>query len=87
MNTDIKQKILKDFMARVNKLTVGRSTSDKYFGKVTLKKSADYTKGINKFLGRTGYGTRKFSVSGSRTIKNGSYTLTGLRAKLEAAIA
>lgn len=74
------------FMTRVNKLTLGRSTSDGHFGRVTLKKSADMTKGLknyNAFLGRHGYGTRKFSVSGSQVINNGSYTLKSLRAKLQ----
>lgn len=81
------ENILKSFITRVNKLTVGRSTKDKFYGKVTLVKSADYSKGYNEYLGRSGYGTRKFSVSGSKMIANGKYTLGGLRAKLEAAIA
>lgn len=74
---------INEFMTRVNKLTLGRSTSDGQFGRVTLKKSADHSKGRNAFLGRTGYGTRKFAVSGSQMISNGSYTLSGLRAKLQ----
>lgn len=81
-NTKMTNKI-NAFMTRVNKLTLGRSTSDERFGRVTLKKSADMTKGYNAFLGRRGYGTRKFSVSGSQVIPNGSYSLSGLRTKLQ----
>lgn len=73
---------INEFLTRVNKLTLGRSTADETFGSVTLKKSADYTRGHNAFLGRSGYGTRKFSVSKSQVIPSGSYTLAGLRAKL-----
>jgi hypothetical protein len=78
--------ILDSFMTRVNKLTVGRSTKDKFYGKVTLIKAADYSKGYCDSLKRTGYGTRKFAVSGSKMIANGAYTLGGLRKKLTAAI-
>ena len=78
--------ILDSFMTRVNKLTVGRSTKDKFYGKVTCIKSADYSKGYCEALNRSGYGTRKFSVSGSKMIANGAYTLGGLRKKLTAAI-
>ena len=79
--------ILDSFMSNVNKLTLGRSTKDKFYGKVTLIKSADHSRGKCEALNRTGYGTRKFSVSGSKMIHNGSYTLGGLRAKLTEAIA
>lgn len=90
MNIAMQNTILKDFMSRVNKLVVGKSTADKFYGKVTLKKAADHSK-FNPVINRTGItstgsGTRKFSVSGSRMIPNGSYTLTGLRAKLTSAI-
>jgi hypothetical protein len=86
MSKAMQEYILKDFMTRVNKLTVGRSTKDKFYGKVTCIKSADYGKGFNCYLNRTGYGTRKFSVSGSKIISNGAYTLGGLRKKLTGAI-
>ena len=87
MKKNTQEKILASFISRVNKLTVGRSTSDKFYGTVTLVQSADYSRGRNDFLGRMGYGTRKFSVSGSKMISNGKYTLAGLRTKLQAAIA
>lgn len=77
---------LNTFMDRVNKLTVGRSTSDDKFGRVTLKKAADTKRGYNAFLKRNGYGTRKFAVTKSALIPNGSYTLGGLRKKLTAAV-
>lgn len=90
MNTTIQKQILKDFMSRVNKLTLGRTTYDKFYGKVKLIKSADHSK-FNPVCNRsgmtsTGCGTRKFSVSNSHLIPNGSYTLTGLRSKLAEAI-
>lgn len=82
--------LFKKFMARVNKLTLGRSTADQIYGSVTLIKSADHRK-YNSTYNRTGitsngHGTRKFSVSNSHLIPNGSYTLTGLRSKLAEAI-
>ena len=86
MNTTQKYR-LNSFMSRVNKLTLGRSTKDKFYGKVTLIKSADHSRGKCEALNRTGMGTRKFSVSGSKMIRNGAYTLNGLRAKLTEAIA
>ena len=86
MNTT-QEYILDSFMSRVNKLSVGRSTKDKFYGKVTCIKPADYSKGFNTYLNRTGYGTRKFALAGSKMIANGSYTLSGLRKKLTAAIA
>ena len=85
-NKDIQKSILNSFLTKVNKLTVGRRTKDKFYGTVTLRKAADYSKGHNSFLNRSGYGTRRFSVSGSKFIKNGSYTLGGLRKALTAAI-
>lgn len=85
-NTATQEKILKSFMSNVNKLSVGRSTTDKYYGKVTLIKSADHSKAYNKYCNRTGYGTRKFSVARSMMIPNGCYTLGGLRSKLDSAI-
>lgn len=78
--------ILDSFMSRVNKLTVGRSTKDKFYGKVTLIKSADNSRGKCEALNRTGYGTRKFSVSESKMIANGKYTLKGIRNALLNAI-
>ena len=86
MSKAMQEYILKDFMTRVNKLSVGRSTKDKFYGKVTCIRSADYGRGYNCYLDRTGYGTRKFAVSGSKMISNGAYTLSGLRKKLTAAI-
>lgn len=90
MNKTINKQSFKKFMARVNKLTLGRSTTDRIYGSVTLIKSADHSK-FNSFYKRTGitasgHGTRKFSVSNSHLIPNGSYTLTGLRSKLSEAI-
>lgn len=79
---EMKESIVKEFMNRCNKLVVGRSVSDEKFGKVTLIRAADHSKGWNEFLGRSGYGTRRFAVSGSKTVANGSYTLGGLRKKL-----
>lgn len=91
MSKEIQNKILKDFMSRVNKLTVGRSTSDKFYGKVTLRKAADRSKfnaRVNRYgITSSGNGTRKFYLSGSKMINDGTYTLTGLRSKLTAAIA
>jgi len=87
MNKIIQENILNSFLSRVNKLTVGRSTSDKFYGRVTLKSSADYSRGHNSYLGRFGYGTRKFTVAKSNMIPNGTYTLGKLRAKLQDAIA
>lgn len=75
MNTEIQNEIMTTFMARVNKLTVGRKTSDKFFGTVSLKKPAS----------ATASGSRKFSVK-SKMIKSGSYTLSGLRKALSTAI-
>lgn len=78
--------ILDSFMTRVNKLTLGKSTKDKFYGRVTLIQNADHSRGYVEHLNRTGYGTRKFSVSGSKMIPNGKYTLGGLRNKLTEAI-
>lgn len=91
MSKEIQSKILKNFMTRVNKLVVGQSVSDKFYGKVTLRKAADQSK-FNARLNRRGitakgHGTRKFYLSGSKMINDGTYTITGLRAKLTAAIA
>ena len=84
--TNKQETILRGFMSNVNKLTPGRSCFDKFYGRVTCIRAADYSKGKNNFLGRSGYGTRKFSVSKSAFVKSGAYTLGGLRAKLQAAI-
>ena len=84
--TNTQENSLRGFMSNVNKLTPGRSCSDKFYGRVTCIHAADYSKGKNSFLGRSGYGTRKFSVRNSAFVKSGSYTLGGLRAKLQAAI-
>ena len=66
-----KQQFFKDFMANVNKLSVGRSTYDKYFGNVKLYKKA------------TGYGTRRFSVSDSLIMNaGGNYSLGTIRKQL-----
>ena len=71
-----KQQIVKNFMANVNKLSVGRSTYDKYFGKIKLYKKA------------TGYGTRRFSVSESTVLPSGgNYTLGSIRKVLSSWVA
>lgn len=90
MNTDIQRSILNSFLTRCNKLTVGKSTKDKFYGRVTLRKSADLTKynsKINRYgITAKGNGTRKFYVSGSKMINDGTYTLTGLRKALSEVI-
>jgi len=70
----VQKQILDSFMSRVNKLSVGRTTKDKYYGTVRLVTPAICC-------------ARKFSVSGSRMIPNGAYTIGGLRKKLSEAIA
>lgn len=65
---------LNAFMSRVNKLSVGRSTSDEIFGTVTLKSAA------------TCKSARKFAVSNSSVIHNGAYKLGGIRQALTNAI-
>ena len=74
---------LKDFMWRVNKLSVGRSTSDELFGRVTCKSYAVEKGSYGQHMNRSKYGTRKFTVSGSKLIANGKYTFKGLREKIQ----
>lgn len=81
MDTATQSEILASYMARVNKLTLGKRTSDKFFGEAKLVKSARATK-----KSPTGYGTRKFKISGSKNIVDGTYTLGKLRAALVEAI-
>ena len=83
---DKKAKILRDFMTKVNKLSIGRSTQDKWFGRVTCKTYATEKGSYGQALNRKAYGTRKFSVAGSKCIANGKYTFARLRRKLEDAI-
>lgn len=77
---------LKTFMSRVNKLVLGKSTSDEFYGRVTLVKPADRTKTVAAYRNRAGYGTRRFKLTDSKLIKNGRYTLRTLRAKLTKAV-
>lgn len=78
---NIESVILSRFLKRVNRLSKGNpATSDELYGRVTFLANArrNAMKRIN--------GTRKFSVSKSKLIRNGAYTLPTLRAKLTAAI-
>lgn len=73
--------ILAKFLTRVNRLSKDNpTTSDMIYGRVTFHSKARTanSKRIN--------GTRKFILSKSRLISNGTYTLPTLRAKLTAAI-
>lgn len=73
--------ILAKFLTRVNRLSKDNpTTSDMIYGRVTFRSKARTanSKRIN--------GTRKFILSKSRLISNGTYTLPTLRAKLTAAI-
>lgn len=81
MDMEQQMEIMEKYMARVNKLVVGRSTTDKFFGKAELVKAAKPTKKIP-----SGYGTRKFKVTDSKNIADGTYTLGKLRAALAEAI-
>ena len=85
-NITSQEYILKSFLSNVNKLTPGKSTFDKYFGRVTCIKEADHTRAYNKHINRTGYGTRKFSVAKSTLIPSGKYTLGTIRRELSDAI-
>lgn len=77
MNKTVQNEIMKSFMSRVNKLNRKQlTTSDKFFGTVKLVKSAS----------ESATGTRKFSVRNSCMIRNGSYTIGGLRNALTKAI-
>ena len=67
---------VESFLKNVNKLDkfVHTQTHSEKFGTVKLVKSATESKN----------GKRMFSVKNSSVVKNGSYTLSGLRAKLMA---
>lgn len=86
MNKTNKQYALKSFISNVHKLTPGRSVTSDLFGRVTCISAADHSKGRVIALRRTGYGTRKFSLSKSPVAPSGKYTITKLVQKLEAAI-
>ena len=68
--------MVRSFLENVNKLdkTVHKQTHPEKFGTVKLVKAATETKN----------GKRMFSVKNSTVVKNGSYTLGGLREKLMA---
>ena len=67
---------IRSFLENVNKLdkTVHKQTHSEKFGTVKLVKAATESKN----------GKRMFSVKNSTVVKNGSYTLGGLREKLMA---
>ena len=67
---------VESFLKNVNKLdkVYHKQTHSEKFGTVKLVKSATESKN----------GKRMFSVKNSSVVKNGSYTLSGLRAKLMA---
>ena len=68
--------MVKSFLENVNKLDkfVHKQTHSEKFGTVKLVKAATESKN----------GKRMFSVKNSTIVKNGSYTLGGLREKLMA---
>ena len=68
--------MVSSFLENVNKLDkfVHKQTHSEKFGTVKLVKSATESKN----------GKRMFSVKNSSVVKNGSYTLSGLREKLMA---
>ena len=68
--------MVRSFLENVNKLDkfVHKQTHSEKFGTVKLVKAATETKN----------GKRMFSVKNSTVVKNGSYTLGGLREKLMA---
>ena len=68
--------MVRSFLENVNKLnkTVHKQTHSEKFGTVKLVKAATESKN----------GKRMFSVKNSTVVKNGSYTLGGLREKLMA---
>ena len=68
--------MVRSFLENVNKLDkfVHKQTHSEKFGTVKLVKAATETKN----------GKRMFSVKNSSVVKNGSYTLGGLREKLMA---
>lgn len=76
-NVALQEEILAKFMARANKLVPGRAVSDKFFGRVELVKAAKATK-----KNPSGYGTRKFKLTGSKNASDGTYTLGSLREAL-----
>ena len=68
--------MVRSFLENVNKLDkfVHKQTHSEKFGTVKLVKAATESKN----------GKRMFSVKNSSVVKNGSYTLSGLREKLMA---
>ena len=68
--------MVRSFLENVNKLdkTVHKQTHSEKFGTVKLVKAATETKN----------GKRMFTMKNSTVVKNGSYTLGGLREKLMA---
>ena len=82
MSKNIENKI-KSFLSNVNKLQVGRTARSDEFADITCIEAAN-GKGYNKYLNREGYGTRKFSVKNSKldNLKNGKYTLGGIRKRM-----
>lgn len=73
--------ILAKFLKRVNRLSKDNpATADEVYGRVTFRSKARTAN--SKRI----YGSRKFNLSKSHLISNGTYTLPTLRAKLTAAI-
>lgn len=73
--------ILAKFLKRVNRLSKDNpATADEIYGRVTFRSKARTSN--SKRI----YGSRKFNLSKSHLISNGTYTLPTLRAKLTAAI-
>jgi hypothetical protein len=73
--------ILAKFLKRVNRLSKDNpATADEIYGRVTFHSKARTAN--SKRI----YGSRKFNLSKSQIISNGTYTLPTLRAKLTAAI-
>ena len=74
--TKTTKRAVESFMSNVNKLDkfVRTETHSEKFGTVKLVKAATESKN----------GKRMFSVKNSSVVKNGSYTLGGLREKLMA---
>ena len=73
---------LKSFLGNVNKLIPGKTAVSEDFGRVTCLKAADRSRNRNDRLHRSGYGTRLFSMSKSKHIPSGKYTLGKLRSRL-----
>ena len=76
--TKITKWSVESFMSNVNRLdkTIHKQTHSERFGTVKLVKAATESKN----------GKRMFSVKNSSAVKNGRYTLGGLREKLMASV-